>query len=305
MSNVFGHGGGGGHGGGHGGHGHGGGGRGFGWGGYLVDYVPYYVDMDDDAQFEDERHLVIGAPFITDFSNEKMYLKGAVVRHLGGLWKANRTVDIPLLPFMMSGEVPGSSDAWTALAPVTVSGDAPDAFDIAAETQKMNSLKQVPVSVAQVLLRNGQGAINHAMQSAKANNLPNQNTLSTNYYKLAWHQSELAKYAATPFALYPSADDLKKWVLEAFINSNATDVGAAWINDGLQKMWSEIRTAIAALPAAARAAVSSAIENITGVPTWAFAVGGVAVVSLVGYAVYKIAMGPTGQAAASAYLGRR
>lgn len=301
MSEVFGKGGGG-HGGGHGGH-HGGGLGPFWGGGYLVDYVPYYIDEDDEE--DGERHLVIGLGVVTDFTNERMYLKGAVVKYLGGYWKANRTVDIPMFPFIMAGEVPGVSDAWDSIAaPTNIKGDATDSFDIAAETQKMNALKQVPVSVAQVLLRNGQDAINHAITVAKSKNLPNQNTLNVNFYKLQWHQTELAKYAATPFAIYPSADDLKKWVMEAFINANATDVGAEWVSNGLSKMWAEIRTAIAALPAQARAAVSAAVEGITGVPLWAWGVGGVAVVGLLGFAVYKIAMGPTGQTAAKVYFGR-
>lgn len=178
------------------------------------------------------------------------------------------------------------------------------AFDIATEQRRFNDLKQTPVSVAQILLSNGQSAINRAMQLAKDKNLPNQNTLNTNYYKLQWHQTELAKYAATPAAIYPSGADLQKWVMEAFINSNATDDGAAWIGTAWSAMWADIGRAIAALPTQVRKAVVTAVEGVLGVPMWALIAGGIGVIGLVGYGVYKFAAGPTGAAAASAYLGR-
>lgn len=168
-------------------------------------------------------------------------------------------------------------------------------FDIQAKQREMNTLKQVPVSVALVLLRYGQQAISEATQVAKAKSLPDLKTLDTTYWKLKWHEDELKK-ATNMGGIYAPGDDLKKWVMQAFIEHNAVEEGSAWIDNAWPRMWSEIKAALAALPSNIRAAASSAVETVTGVPLWAWGVGAAALAGLLGFAAYKVATGPMGRA---------
>jgi hypothetical protein len=163
--------------------------------------------------------------------------------------------------------------------------------DISAQQKQMNTLKQVPVSVALILLHNGQDAIDHARATASKDNLPGTSARDAVYWKLKWHEAELAKGGASS-EMYGSGADLKKYVMEAFVEANAAEEGAAWIEGAWNKMWQEIGRAVAALPAQVRQAVATAVSSITGVPIWAWAIGGTLVVGLVGYGAYKILAGP-------------
>ncbi len=189
---------------------------------------------------------------------------------------------------------------------MTLFGEDTAAF-VAAETarqRQMGALKQVPVSVARALLRGGQDAISHAKSVAAAKSLPGSTDRDTVFYKLQWHQNELAKLS-DPNAMYAPGNDLKTWVTAAFRESDVADIGAGWIANAWNVMWSDIGKAIAALPALLRDEMKKAVENITGVPLWALAVGGVGLVGLAAFFVYKMANTSAGAAVAGAYTGRR
>jgi hypothetical protein len=96
--------------------------------------------------------------------------------------------------------------------------------------------------------------------------------------------------------------------MRAYIESNAAVTGAAALERAWNDMMSEIREKLAAIPKAIRdAALSAASDTIhmtTGVPVWAWAVGGVAVVSAVGLTVWKIINSRSGAAITGAVARR-
>lgn len=165
------------------------------------------------------------------------------------------------------------------------------AYDIGAAQLQMNTLKQVPVSVAQALLKGGQQAIAHAQSVADAQNLPGSTARSNVFWKLQWHQDNLAKFASLPTAIYPSGDDLKKYVMASYVEENAVEEGSAWLSDSWDRMWTEIGHAIAALPAKVATVVhqevASVAESAFGFPLWAIGtVIGIVVIGL-GYVGVK------------------
>lgn len=176
-------------------------------------------------------------------------------------------------------------------------------FDIAARQRQMNELKQVPVSVAQILLRGGQQAIDHARALAASKNLPGGGARDKVYWALKWHETELSKLKDTPTAMYASGEDLKKFVMQSFIEANAADEGAVAIDQMWSAMWADIGHAIAALPAAVVAKVSEVVDTAETTAKWTLVIVA-GVVGLLGYGAYKILQGPTGQAAVGAYLPR-
>lgn len=198
-------------------------------------------------------------------------------------------------------------------------------LDVGTLAQQFNTLKQVPVSVARILVKNGTDAINHANSVAQSKNsiitgpFPGGSDRAIVQGKLQWHANTLAGLS-DPAAMYASGDDLKKVVTSAYIESNAADEGAAWISASWSQLWVDIKVAIAALPQQAaklaaegakdvgsviNAAASNLISSATGLPTWVVVAGGAAVLGLVGFGVYKILAGPTGGAIVGAYTRRR
>jgi hypothetical protein len=190
------------------------------------------------------------------------------------------------------------------------------AFNLSAVGQNFASLKQVPVSVAQVLLVGGQGAIDSARKLVDLFNLHGDGGDKKRdevYWKLQWHQTELAKYASTPHAIYPSGADLKDWVEQAFIAYNAAEEGAgtnvvakAW--DDYVDMWDRVGAAIAALPGEVAQAIKTAAGAAgTAVKTvwWTTValVGGAALI--VGLIAWKLVSGGTVRDVGTAYLGGR
>ncbi len=193
------------------------------------------------------------------------------------------------------------------------------AYDIAAKQQQMNGAKPVTTRVAQALLKGGQQAISmaiyQAMQPWYKSDLPGETARKNTQDHLKWHETELAKYAGKdPNAtIYPNGDDLKKWVMQAFIEANAVEEGAAYIDEAWSSMWVEIGQAIAAIPIQvaryAGSIVDAAVRASTGgVPLWGVAAIVAGVAGLLGYGVYKIAVSPTGTAimggASRGYFGR-
>lgn len=167
-------------------------------------------------------------------------------------------------------------------------------FDIAARQKDMNSLKQMPVSIAQILLKNGQQVISRAILVANMMKLPGPTARKNCSDHLQWHADTLAKLASSPNMLYASGDDLKKWVMQAFIEENAVEEGAAYLDQAWGQMWAEIGQKIAELPANVAAAVSEAAEGAATMSKWV--IGGiVVVVCFVGLLAYKIIAGPVGK----------
>jgi hypothetical protein len=170
---------------------------------------------------------------------------------------------------------PGSSDAWTVIGSTIIG-----MFDIQVEQRKMNDLKQVPVSVAKILLKNGQWAIDHAKTIALDKGLPGVGARDKVATAMTAHAVLLAS-ASNPSAIYAGGDALKRDTMQAFIEANAADEGAAYLQSTWDAMWKEIGEAIKQLPVAVAKAVNQAASSLLGIPTWGIGVGvGVIVLGL-------------------------
>ena len=122
------------------------------------------VDRLQDDDFIDDANDLVGSIPHPDFDNSNSYSKGDVVSYWGQYWQATRDVKPPMFPSIMSGDVPGDSDAWrsmtaqeivnqvlgTDLSQVTpylsafASGfgqQTPDAAKVAAQAKKDADLK--------------------------------------------------------------------------------------------------------------------------------------------------------------------
>jgi hypothetical protein len=194
-------------------------------------------------------------------------------------------------------------------------GDVIGLFDIQAEQKQMNALKPVTVRVAHALLAGGQTAINGAIAAAKQPfykaDLPGATARDNVMWKLKWHEATLAPLTGDPNRLYSAGEDLKKWTMQAFIEANAVQEGAAYLEQAWTQMWVEIGQALAAIPAEVRQALikaaSGAVQAVTGLPLWAWgaiAVGGTAAL---GFIAYKFANtragGAVGGVVARRYIG--
>jgi hypothetical protein len=174
-------------------------------------------------------------------------------------------------------------DGQLVLVPrVTVLG----AVDVATWQRQMNTLKQVPVSVAKILLKSGRDAITRAKSIAAANNLPGGGARDNTAWKLQWHAETLSKLS-DPNAMYSSGEDLKKWVLAAYVEANAAEEGALWIAAAWSQMWSEIGAAIANLPKIIAQKINEAAGELLGMPVWIVALGGLGILGVAAYAYAK------------------
>lgn len=185
-------------------------------------------------------------------------------------------------------------------------GDVLGFVDIQAERARMNALKPVTVSVARALLHGGQVAINGAITDAKQPwykvDLPGDTQRQKVLWKLKWHQDQLAPMAGDPNRLYKPGEDLKTWAMQAFIEGNAVEEGARYLENAWQAMWAEIQVAIAAIPAQVRQALISAasgtVEAVTGIPLWGWSLIALGTVAGLGWIVWKLANSKAGAAAA-------
>lgn len=170
-------------------------------------------------------------------------------------------------------------------------------FDIAVRQREMNGIKIVPVRIGRVLLKSGQEVINRARAVAGAKGLPGGKARDNVYYHLQWHQNALAN-ASGPDAIYGSGDDLKKWVMQAFIEANAVEEGAAHIDAAWSQMWADIAQAMSELPVTVAKAVGKAggglIEGVTGLPVWAWVLIGIGTAGLLGFFIWALARTPAG-----------
>jgi hypothetical protein len=271
-------GGGGGHHGGHHGHGHGGGPAGLGpwWGGGYWNRGPSY-DVDDFVETELLRCIEYDA-------------NGKCTKYA---------------PTDVLGE-----DA--AIAEVLGMVDIIGLVDINQAQRQMDALTPVTIGVANSLVRGGMQAINGAIAGAMrpgadramfgmATTLPGETARKNVLGKLKWHQDNIASFVDQNM-LYPNFLDLKKWVMQAWIEGNAVETGAAYLDTAWSTMWAEIRTALAAIPAQVRTALSKAasdiVKNVTGLPIWAWLLIGTGIICLVGGIAYVIINSKAGAAVA-------
>lgn len=204
-----------------------------------------------------------------------------------------------------------------------IRGESIGAFDISYWKKQMESLKAVPVGVAQALLARGQQAINYAILTAKAvdtahsisfgpaaalvQKFPRAARREEVQGKLRWHTENLAKVSPSVWAIYSgytngdkeafkkaaaqissiygSGEDLKKWVMEAFIEANAAEEGGAAIAKAWEAMWTEIAAALAALPKLIADQAGKVITSVAWYLKWTYwlaIAGGVLALGLLG-----------------------
>ena len=117
---------------------------------------------------------------------------------------------------------------------------------------------------------------------------------------LDWHAAELAK-CGDPSAPYPSGADLKKWVLQSWVDSNAAADGRAWQDQAVAKaagdwvdMWADVGEAVVAAASSAAGTLAElprrALERATGVPMWVWLASGALALGLLAFGVFKVLM---------------
>jgi hypothetical protein len=170
-------------------------------------------------------------------------------------------------------------------------------IDIQQAQRQMNSLKAVTIGVAQVLLKGGFEAIDGAIRTAQSKKLPNLKTLENMRGKLIWHRDNLGKFGDRN-APYRDANDLKRWVVDAYVQANGVEEGALYIDQAWTTMWNEISSELAKIPQKFRDEAANAVQNITGLPVWAWGLVAGGVLVLIGGVVYMLANSKAGAAVA-------
>lgn len=153
---------------------------------------------------------------------------------------------------------------------------------------QMSKLKQFPVAIAQSLLKGGQQAIDNAKSIARTSDLPGGTARDKVYWALRWHEDALSKLSSTPNEIYQHGEDLKKHVMQAFAEWDASVEGAEQLNKAWSAMWTEIGQRIAALPKALAAAAGTVVKEAafyTKAVFWAALGAAVLVTGLVGWGV--------------------
>lgn len=158
----------------------------------------------------------------------------------------------------------------------------------------VDGLKPVTTEIASIMLRGGLVAINGAIAGAKQPwyrpDLPGNTRRSDVLGKLRWHVDNLRKFEESSKIVYPQAADLKKWVLEAFVEANAVEEGAAYLDTAWKKMWDEIAEALRRVPKeilkAAGVGFSALVEAATGIPLWGWGLILTGTAAAVGTTIY-------------------
>lgn len=202
-------------------------------------------------------------------------------------------------------------------------------YDIAAKQQQMNALKAPTVAIARALLKGGQRVAADTIKLATGGlferELPGITSLKKTQSHLEWHAAQLAPQTLSPMASYAPGDDLKKWVMQAYIDSNAAAEGRSWQDQAIAlaasdwvEMWTEIGEELMKLPATIAQGVGKAVAQVAkaaasglaggvadglGIPTWVLVAGGAALVVGVGVGVFKILL-VTAPAVVPAVVGR-
>jgi hypothetical protein len=176
--------------------------------------------------------------------------------------------------------------------------------DMNVVQRNLNDLNPVTVEIARILLGTGQDTIGRAILGAKQpwykSDLPGDSARKDVQAHLQWHANNLASIKGVDEQTvgYKAGDDLKKYVARAFIEANAVEEGAAWLDAAWTAMWDEIQTKLAAIPRAVGQAAASVVKTAAGaaaggiaegfgVPPWLFW-GGIGLAAVgIGYVVVK------------------
>jgi hypothetical protein len=254
---------------------------------------------------------ILGAS-IQPWDNSVAYAAGAVIYDNHRYFRALRDVSPPFLPTLMDGDVPGTSDAWHEISEAQAYDPAATVlgmFDLNTVQGNMNALSPVTVEIARILLGTGRSTISQALVGAKQpwykSDLPGDSARKNVQAHLAWHANNIASIHGVDeqTTAYTAGDDLKKWVTEAFIEANAVEEGAAWLDAAWDQMWAEIQAKLAAIPRAIGQAAASVIKTAAGaaaegaaagfgIPTWLLYVGVGATVLGGGYVYWKVSAHP-------------
>lgn len=246
---------------------------------------------------------------IADWDKTAAYSAGTVVRFWGMFFKATR--DISSASFFWGNTEPDKSDAWQQVdASYLMSRDILGAevvlgmFDIGEAQLKMNGLKPVTVGAAKALIKGGLQVMSVAELTAQQHDLPMETNRQEVIGHLHWHADKLSNLTNDK-QIYDSGDDAKKWSMQAYIEANSVEEGAAYLDEAWNQMWTEIGQNLADVPAIIAKLPGKVLEATTGVPGWVWYAGIAAAVGLCGYGAYKILAGPTGATLVGAYLGGR
>lgn len=130
----------------------------------------------------------------------------------------------------------------------------------------------VNVSMSKGVLKEGMDALQAAFEQAdqpiyKFGTLPREANRKAVKDKLNWHSIELSKIAYDPSRVYYFWDDLKKYVLQAFEEKNATEQG----DITQSKAWDEFKKE------------ANPLNQPFGVPNWVWIAGAVALAGGIGY----------------------
>lgn len=173
------------------------------------------------------------------------------------------------------------------------------AFDVAATIHDLDRIKPMSVSQAKVLVQYGQKVIDAAIKAAdsaprtsplwtialgplvesatKTQVLPGDASRQSVKWKLAWHSDALSKLFS-PTAPYGAADDLKKWVQQAFIEFNAAEEGSGYAQANWDAMISDLKNkAVGVIEAPGKF-----IETVSATPWWVWAIVGTVGLGAVG-----------------------
>lgn len=171
--------------------------------------------------------------------------------------------------------------------------DCLGAYDIAPKQRFLNAIKKVPVAMARTLVNNALNVTTTTLEMAKRgvsfdisksllpsvqSELPGINSLKKTQEQLQRHAEALSRFS-DPAAIYPDLVDLKKWVMQAWIDANAVEEGRAMQERAWEQMKEEIKRELKQFP-------NALVEELTGVPIWMWAVGGLAALGIVGAGYY-------------------
>ena len=147
------------------------------------------------------------------------------------------------------------------------------AFDLAVVQRALDRIKSVSVDQSRALLKYGQKVADEAVRFGK--DLPGVGKRQEVVWKLRWHEGALAK-EVSPVARYGAADDLKKWVRQAFIEYNASSEGKEYSEALWDAMVAEMKDKAVGVAEYSSKPIEF-LAWLASVPTWVWAVGGVAV----------------------------
>lgn len=169
------------------------------------------------------------------------------------------------------------------------------AYDIQSAQRQMNTLKDVTVAIARVMVKHGERVALETIALASGGtfdrSLPGITSLKKTLGHVQWHENNLIQYS-DPAQIYPNSADLKKWVMQSFVDANAVEEGRATQEAVWNAMWAEIGAELAKMPKKIVQTIvklpGQALEAVTGVPSWVWWVGGSVLLVGVGVGAWKL-----------------